>query len=117
VVEGDIYSMDFVDQGERLMVGDDKGRVVFFDTETLRPSGPGFEIASDCCAAGDPDSGSAMLFDDSQDVPWNLAWRVLDTSSGKNPQRGRLDFRANSADFSPNGEHVAVTGNTGECDD
>jgi len=113
VVEGSIYSMDYIDQGERLIVGDDESRVRFVDAETLRPSGPGFEVASDCCAAGSPDGGTAMLFDDSPDGA-KETWRVIDTKSGEVLNEGELDLRATSAEFSPDGDHVAITGNSGE---
>ena len=41
-------------------------------------------------------------------------WRVIDTASGEVLNEGPLDLRAYSAAFSPDGEQVAVTGNSGE---
>ena len=57
--------MDYVDKGERLLVGDDKDHMWFLDAETLRPSGPAFAVAAHCCAAGAPDGGTAMVFEQS----------------------------------------------------
>jgi WD40 repeat protein/DNA-binding SARP family transcriptional activator len=108
-----IYSTGYIDHGERMFVGGDDDRVTFLDTDTLRASGPGFDIPSHCCSASDPERGTAMLFEDSDDGA-KETWRVIDTDSGKVLNEGHLDLRAHSAAFSPDGNHVAVTGNSGE---
>jgi WD40 repeat protein/DNA-binding SARP family transcriptional activator len=106
-------SMAYVDQGARLMVGDSEGRLIFVDAETLLPSGPRLDLASDCCAVGLPDSGSAVVFDNTPDGAQET-WQVIDTRSGDVLRQGHLDLRANAAEVSPDGEQVAVTGNSGE---
>ena len=108
-----ILSIAYVDDGERLIVGVADDRVRFLDADTLRPSGRAFAIPAHCCAAGAPDGGTAMVFEDSCDGA-KETWRVIDTGSGKVLNEGQLDLRAYSAAFSPDGEHVAVTGNSGE---
>ena len=105
--------MDYVDKGERLLVGDDKDHVWFLDAETLRPSGPEVAVAAHCCAAGAPDGGTAMVFEQSNDGN-KETWRLIDTGSGAVLNQGTLDLRAYSSAFSPDGERVAVTGFSGE---
>ena len=56
-----------------------------------------------------PNGGTAMVFDDSADGA-KETWRVIDTTSGEVLNEGDLNLRAYSAAFSPDGEHVAVTG-------
>ena len=98
-----INSMDYVDKGERLLVGDDNDHMWFLDAETLRPTGPAFAVAAHCCAAGTPDGGSAMVFEQSKDGT-KETWRLIDTRTGKVLNHGTLDLRAYSAAFSPDGE-------------
>ena len=106
--------MGYVDKGERLIVGDSKDRVRFFDADTLRPSGPRSRSPSDCCAVGRTLTATPRWCSTLDEDGSKATWRVIDTESGEVLNQGPLDLRAYSAAFSPDGEHVAVTGSSGE---
>ena len=109
----EIYSLGYVDGGERLVAGGRDDKMTFVDAETLLPSGRSFAIPSDCCPVGAPDGGTAIAFEGSADGA-KETWRVIDTESGAVLGEGPLDLDVYDAEFSPDGEQVAVTGNSGE---
>jgi WD40 repeat protein len=113
-----VTALSYVGEGSRLLVADafenDRGRHVWLmDSATLRPTSGKFAAPTSCCAVAAPDGPTAMLFEDSADGA-RETWRVIDMKTGEVRDQGRLDLRAISAAYSPDGARVAVAGETGE---
>ncbi len=108
-----IYSMGYVDQGERLLVGDSESQVRFVDADTLSPSGPVRGRLATAVPSARPKAAPRWCSTTRRTAPGET-WRVIDTASGEVLNQGDLNVRAYSAAFSPDGERVAVTGVSGE---
>ena len=111
--DADIYSIGYVDKGERLIVGDSKGRVSFVDADTLL-SERSVRGRRRTAVPSAPRTAAPRWCSTTRRMAPRQTWRVIDTTSGEVLNEGPLDLRAYSAAFSPDGEHVAVTGNSGE---
>jgi WD40 repeat protein len=113
VVEGEILSLAYIHGGEDLLVGSSGGRFVVIDANSLSPLDAPFDVRSDCCMSPLLDGRSAMVFDDATDGA-SETWRVVDLNDGTVRATGHLGFRAYASSASPDGGHVAVTGQSGE---
>jgi WD40 repeat protein/DNA-binding SARP family transcriptional activator len=109
----EVWSMGYVDDGRRIAIGDSRHQLTFVDAETLRPSGQGFDIASDCCVVTTPDGRTGLFFEDSADGGTDT-WRIMDIGSGRVLGEGEVGQRVVSAAFSPDGRHAAITGEGAE---
>lgn len=113
VVEPDIYSIAYVEGGNRILVSDSRNQTTFFDARTLQPSNVPVNLTSNCCSAASPDNERAVLFDDSPDGAAEH-WRVIRTATGNVLSEGDLNLRVNHAVYSPDGRRIAATGSKGE---
>ncbi|MEU4295187.1 BTAD domain-containing putative transcriptional regulator [Kribbella sp. NPDC026596] len=107
-----IFSMTYVEHGDRLAVGDSLGYLRFFDAETLLPSEtvPGLAIL----AAGSPDGETAVLFIISK-TNSDEHWQTIHTATGTVISEGDLHgLNVNDATYSPDGRLIAVIGLNGE---
>jgi DNA-binding SARP family transcriptional activator/WD40 repeat protein/energy-coupling factor transporter ATP-binding protein EcfA2 len=109
VVDADLFSLAFVDQGRLLLVGDGRGRVHFLDPETLEPVGARLDVSSDCCATPIGDGSTVLVYDDLSDG-LSERWRVIDVGTRRVVSEGDLDLRAHTSVASPDGTTVAVAG-------
>ncbi|MFD7075598.1 BTAD domain-containing putative transcriptional regulator [Nocardioides sp. NPDC059952] len=111
VLEDDIISLAYVDQGRSLLVGGMAGTVVV-DAETLQPRDDPFEFpASTIVPIGD--GSSAMVGGVSADG-LSEQWQVIDVRTGDVRTEGSLDIARYASAASPDGSTVAVAGETGE---
>ena len=113
VVAPDIYSIAYVEGGDRILVSDSRNQITFFDARTLQSSEVPVNLTSSCCTAASPGKETAVLFDDSPDGAAQH-WRVARTATGDVLAEGDVDLRINHAAYSPDGQRIAATGSKGE---
>jgi WD40 repeat protein/DNA-binding SARP family transcriptional activator len=113
VVKGVIVSLAYIHDGDDLLVGASGGTLVVVDADTLLPLHAPFNVRSDCCMTPVLDDRAALMFDDAPDGA-SETWRVVDLSDGTVRTTGHLGFRVHDSTTSPDGSHVAVTGQSGE---
>ncbi|WP_328519278.1 nSTAND1 domain-containing NTPase [Kribbella sp. NBC_00359] len=113
VVEAEIFSIAYVEGGDRILVSDSLNHSTFFDARTLQPSGEVLNLTGNCCTAASPGKETAVLFDDSPDGAGEH-WRVIRTATGDVLSEGDLNLRINHAAHSPDGRRIAATGSKGE---
>ncbi|TCO21347.1 WD40 repeat protein [Kribbella steppae] len=113
VVEPGIWSIAYVDGGDRILVSDSRNQTTFFDARTLQPSGVPLNLTNNCCTAASPDKETAVVFDDSPDGA-EEHWRVIRTATGDVLSEGDLNLRINHAAYSPDSRRFAAIGSKGE---
>jgi WD40 repeat protein len=113
VVKGAIVSLAYIHDGEDLLVGASGGTLVVVDADTLLPLHAPVDVRSDCCMTPVLDDRAALVFDDAPDGA-SETWRVVDLSDATVRTTGHLGFRVYDSTTSPDGSHVAVTGQSGE---
>ena len=116
VVDGEVYSLAYVDEGRRLLASDSDGRVHIVDAETLRPRGEPLDLLENlnCCATSIGDGSTAMVYESPETGDGSMHWRVIDVNTGAVQTEGDLDLLAYTSVASPDGSTVAVAGDTGE---
>ena len=112
--DADIYSIGYVDKGERLIVGDSEGQVQVRRRRHAASERTRFDVAVGLLCRRRTRTAAPRWCSTTRRMAPSETWRVIDTASGEVLNEGHLNLRAYSAAFSPDGEHVAVTGNSGE---
>lgn len=120
IVDGEICSLGYVDEGRSLLAGAllagaSDGTTNIIDAEILLPKGEAFDVAADCCTTPIGDGSTAMVYELSVDgAAPSTHWRVLDVGDGEVLSEGDVDLFAQASVASPDGSTVAVAGDPSE---
>ena len=99
------YSAD----GERIIVGTADGEVAVIDADTLEPLAPPIQLDNRIVRLqASPDNRTAIALTSAPGIA------LVDTIDGIVLDERRIELDPISADFSPDGERVAIATNTGE---
>ena len=115
-----ISGVDYSTDGSRLVVGELSGRVTMVNPATLAPVGRAVRLGQQIggVAAG-PDNRTAIVLTGRLDasgflIPSTSRWSLVDLVAGTVVDEGELGIDGKYLDYSPDGRHAAVSGNSGE---
>jgi DNA-binding SARP family transcriptional activator/WD40 repeat protein len=115
-----VSALDYSTDGGRLVIGDLSGRVTMLDSTDLTPVGTPVQLdhAVRAIASGsDNRTALALIGFESASGFWvgsSPQWAKLDLDTGEVLAVQDVGFEAGQVDISPDGDHAAIGGSTGE---